>query len=191
MKKITTTIPNKEDVSPGVIDQIVNLINAVYDEAESGMWTTKGTRANHQEVTTHLNNKTMILAHIDNSSDNNTSNNTSDNSIVGAVVVKLMANQTGEFGSLVADAKYRHYGIGSALVKHAEQWAIKRHCTVMRLELLTPRHWTHPSKTFLKQWYLRLGYNPAQTEAFEKMHPDKVDVLATECDFTVWLKPLP
>jgi hypothetical protein len=60
----------------------------------------------------------------------------------------------------------------------------------MRLEILTARHWTHPSKEFLRQWYSRIGYAPQTTERFESMHPELVPELATECDFTVWHKSL-
>ena len=77
-----------------------------------------------------------------------------------------------------------------ALVKAAEDWAREMKCEVMRLELLTPRTWSHPSKEFLKSWYSRIGYEPRFTEPLEKLHPDKVSELATECDFTVWQKRL-
>ena len=110
--------------------------------------------------------------------------------IVGSVNVKRMGGGVGEFGMLVADPAYRGEGIGSALVEHAEQWARESACHTMRLELLTPRHWNHPSKEFLRQWYFRIGYTPQTTEAFESMHPELVPELATECDFTVWHKPL-
>jgi hypothetical protein len=60
----------------------------------------------------------------------------------------------------------------------------------MRLELLTPRNWKHPSKEFLTGWYGRLGYRPQFTEPLEELYPDKVPQLATECDFTVWPKGL-
>lgn len=60
----------------------------------------------------------------------------------------------------------------------------------MRLELLTPRHWTHPSKEFLKQWCSRIGYTPQATEPFELLHPKLIPKLKTECDFTVWHKSL-
>ena len=63
-------------------------------------------------------------------------------------------------------------------------------CLTMRLEILTPRHWTHPSKNFLRQWYSRIGYVPKTTEPFESMYPELVPELATECDFTVWHKSL-
>ena len=34
---------------------------------------------------------------------------------------------------------------------------------VMRLEVLVPRTWTHPSKQFLKAWYGRRGYRLVRT----------------------------
>ena len=44
--------------------------------------------------------------------------------------------------------------------------------------------------TALVQWYTRLGYSPRATEQLETMYPNLVPELATECDFTVWHKPL-
>jgi GNAT superfamily N-acetyltransferase len=110
--------------------------------------------------------------------------------LVGSVNVNLMSDGVGEFGMLVADRNYRGEGIGSALVQHAERWAREQACHTIRLEILTPRHWTHPSKEFLRQWYSRIGYAPQTTEPFESMYPELVPELATECDFTVWHKSL-
>lgn len=61
---------------------------------------------------------------------------------------------------------------------------------IMRLELLTPKDWKHPSKEFLKKWYTRIGYSVQSTEPLEKLHPDKVNNLATPCDFTIYHKKL-
>lgn len=177
MTTITTRFPDITELSEQTIAHIVTMINQAYDVAESGMWQSEVERTNTAQVKQSLSDKTLLVAQI-------------DNTIVGALVVKLMDNQTGEFGSLVSDTNFRNQGIGSALVKAAEQWAVDNQCKTMRLELLTPRGWTHPSKTFLKQWYSSLGYQPKQTEPFEATFPDKVELLATECDFTVWLKTL-
>jgi GNAT superfamily N-acetyltransferase len=76
---------------------------------------------------------------------------------VGCVNVKLMQAGIAEFGMLVADPAHRSKGIGSALIAAAEDWARKMKCGLMRLELLTPRTWNHPSKEFLKAWYTRDG----------------------------------
>ena len=113
-----------------------------------------------------------------------------DGVVVGSVNINLMNGGVGEFGMLVSDLNHRRKGIGSALVNAAEDWAKRMTCSTMRIELLTPRRWKHPSKEFLKEWYRRIGYEPQITEPFEKLHPEKVAELATECDFTVWHKRL-
>jgi GNAT superfamily N-acetyltransferase len=91
---------------------------------------------------------------------------------------------------LVAARNFRGSGIGSALVEHAEKWAREHPCHTMRLEVLTPRRWTHPSKEVLREWYCKIGYVPQATEPFESMYQELVPDLATECDFTVWHKSL-
>lgn len=153
------------------------MINRVYEEAESGMWNANATRTTPGEVEELLRTSALILAE-------------QEGAIVGCVNVKLMQAGVAEFGMLVADPAHRSKGIGTALVAGAEDWARRMKCEVMRLELLTPRAWNHPSKEFLKGWYARIGYRPQFTEPFEKLHPDKVPQLATDCDFTVWHKHL-
>jgi len=174
---VTTRFPIESDLGTDKIKRLSDLINDVYDDAESGMWKRNGVRTNPAEVERLLRAQALILAEI-------------DGALGGSVKVNLMRDGVGEFGMLVADRKYRGKGIGSALVKHAEKWARERACHTMRLELLTPRHWTHPSKDFLRQWYARIGYAPQTTEPLESMYPELVPELATECDFTVWYKSL-
>ena len=176
-QKVTTRFPIESDLGADNIKRISDLINEVYDDAESGMWKRKGTRTNPAEVERLLRAQALILAEI-------------DGVLVGSVNVNLMRDGVGEFGMLVADLNHRGKGIGSALVDRAENWARGMACHTMRLELLTPRNWTHPSKEFLKVWYSRSGYRPQATEPFEMLHPELVPELATECDFTVWHKAL-
>jgi GNAT superfamily N-acetyltransferase len=176
-RKVTTRLPAESDRDADTVKRLTDLINDVYDDAESGMWKRKGVRTNPAEVERLLHAGALILAEI-------------DGLLVGSVNINLLGNGVGEFGMLVADRQYRGSGIGSALVAHAEEWARQRGCHTMRLELLTPRHWTHPSKEFLTQWYSRIGYAPQTTEPLESLHPGLVPDLATECDFTVWHKPL-
>ena len=175
--KVTTRFPLQSDLEADSIKRLSDLINEVYDEAESGMWQRAGTRTNPAEVERLLRAHSLILAEI-------------KGVLVGSVNVNLMSDGIGEFGMLVADRNYRGEGIGSALVTHAERWAREHACHTMRLEILTPRHWTHPSKEFLRQWYARIGYEPQTTESFESMYPELVAELATKCDFTVWHKSL-
>jgi GNAT superfamily N-acetyltransferase len=175
--RVTTRFPLPSDLGADSVKRISDLINEVYDEAESGMWKRKGTRTNPDEVERLLRARALILAEI-------------EGVLVGSVNLNVMSDGIGEFGMLVANRNYRGEGIGSALVKHAERWAREHACHTMRLEILTPRHWTHPSKEFLRQWYARIGYEPQTTEPFESMYPELVAELATKCDFTVWHKSL-
>jgi GNAT superfamily N-acetyltransferase len=176
-QKVTTRFPIESDLGADNIKRLSDLINDVYDEAESGMWKRKGFRTNPAEVERLLRAQALILAEI-------------DGAIVGSVNVNLMRDGVGELGMLAADLDHRGMGIGSALVDRAENWARDMACHTMRLELLTPRNWTHPSKEFLKNWYSRIGYKPQATESLETLHPELVSELATECDFTVWYKSL-
>jgi GNAT superfamily N-acetyltransferase len=174
-QKVTTRFPIASDLGADHIKRLSDVINEVYADAESGMWKRQGTRTNPAEVERLLRTQALILAEI-------------DGVLVGSVKVNLMRDGVGEFGMLVADLHHRGKGIGSALVDRAENWARGMACHTMRLELLTPRHWTHPSQEFLKQWYARMGYQPQATESFERRQPALVPALATECDFTVWHK---
>src|SRR5262245_30173320 len=176
-ENVTTRFPMESDLGADNIKRLSDLINEVYDEAESGMWKGKGKRTNPAEVERLLRAQALILAEI-------------DGVLVGSVNVNLMSDGVGEFGMLVADRRHRGMGIGAALVDRAENWARDMTCHTMRLELLTPRSWMHPSKEFLKRWYSRIGYKPQATEAFEILHPELVPELATKCDFTVWHKSL-
>src|SRR5262245_6797212 len=176
-EKVTTRFPIESDLGADNIKRLSDLINEVYDDAESGMWKRAGTRTNPADVERRLRARALILAEI-------------DGVLVGSVNVTLLSDGVAEFGMLVADPNYRGQGIGSALVAHAEKWAREHACHTMRLEVLAPRHWTHPNKNFLWRWYARLGYAPETTEPFEWMYPELVPELATECDFTVWYKSL-
>ena len=169
--------PCEADFKDEAIKHVVDLINRVYDDAESGMWRRPGTRTNPDQVRQLLREKRLILAEL-------------NGVIVGSVNVNLLDEMVAEFGMLVADPDHRGLGIGSMLLKAAEEWARSMNRRTMRLELLTPRSWTHPSKEFLKGWYKRIGYAPEFTEPFEKMYPELISELATDCDFTVWHKQL-
>jgi len=174
---ISTRFANANDLTDTKILRLMRLINEVYADAESGMWKPSAKRVSKTEVEDLLRKSMLILGEF-------------DGEIVGSIKYQIINETTSEFGILVADRNYRGKGIGTVLVDAAEQKARSDNKKTMRLELLTPRHWQHPSKEFLKGWYSRLGYEPSFSEPFEKTNPEKVDMLAAECDFTVWLKEL-
>jgi hypothetical protein len=98
---VTTRFPTEADLEASKIKQLSDLINQVYDDAESGMWKRPGTRTNPGEVQCLLKSRALILAEI-------------DGMLVGSVNVNLMSDGIGEFGMLVADLNQRGKGIGSA-----------------------------------------------------------------------------
>src|SRR4029077_20321301 len=102
-QKVTTRFPIESDLGADNIKRLSDLINEVYNDAESGKWKRKGTRTNPAEVERLLRAQALILAEI---------------TLAGPVNVILMSEGVGEFVMLVADRKYRGEGIGSALVKH-------------------------------------------------------------------------
>ena len=175
--KQETRLPKSTDLNEITVNHLTDLINRVYDNAESGIWKPKVMRTTADEVRKYLESSNLILSEV-------------DNVIVGSVHVEKLEDNVTEFGMLVSSLECRGIGIGSKLVQAAEKWAKDQGCTTMRLTLLTPRSWKHPSKEFLKEWYARIGYKPQFTEPLEKTYPDKVHELATDCDYTVWLKPL-
>ncbi len=60
----------------------------------------------------------------------------------------------------------------------------------MQLELLVPRHGTHPGKERLRDWYSRLGYSVIRTVPFEEYVPHAAPHLNAPGDVLVFNKPL-
>jgi GNAT superfamily N-acetyltransferase len=109
-RSVTTRFPVQSDLEADKLARLSDLINEVYDDAESGMWKRKGTRTHPAEVERLLRARALILAEL-------------DGMLVGSVNVNLLSDGIGEFGMLAADRRYRGRGIGWALVQHAERWA--------------------------------------------------------------------
>src|SRR5262245_6338754 len=93
-QKVTTRFPLKSDLGADNVKRLSDLINEVYDYAESGMWKRKGFRTNPAEVERLLRAQALILAEI-------------DGALVGSLNVNLMPDGVGEFGMLAADLNHR------------------------------------------------------------------------------------
>ena len=81
-------------------------------------------------------------------------------------------------------------GVGRALVDFTERLSRARGLAAMRLELLVPRTWRHPTKVFLDGWYRRLGYRVVRRTTLDETYPELVPLLATECELLVYEKTL-
>jgi GNAT superfamily N-acetyltransferase len=160
-----------------LVDHLTGLINDVYATAESGLWRSAATRTTEPELAELIRAGQIAVA-------------TRDGRIAGSIRVHDVAHDVSEFGLLVAAPRHRGTGVGRSLVAFAEQRSRERGLLAMRLELLLPRAWRHPSKEFLKAWYGRIGYRLVRTGSIHDAHPQLAPLLATPCDLTVYEKPL-
>lgn len=172
-----------------VLQYLVQMVNDVYDIAEQGMWKVKGFRTNLTEMQQFVATGELMVAKL-------RVMPTGATSIVGCVRVRKLTSSThdddacGSLGMLVVDPAHRGQGIGRRLVQAAEAWAVHQGLRCMQLELLKPRTWKHPTKEFNQAWYTRLGYVHQGTDSFAQEFPQIANLLATECDYTIWKKTL-
>jgi GNAT superfamily N-acetyltransferase len=160
-----------------LIDDLTELVNRVYEVAERGLWVDGATRTTATEMAEMVAGAEIAVARL-------------DGRVVGVVRVQQLDAATGEFGLLVSDPGHRGEGVGRDLVRFAEDLCRQRHLEVMQLELLVPRGWTHPTKTFLDAWYRRIGYRPVRTGTIDESYPQLAPLLATPCDFVIYRKDL-
>jgi GNAT superfamily N-acetyltransferase len=160
-----------------VVDRLTGLVNDVYATAESGLWLENATRTTATEVAQLIRAGEIVVA-------------IRQGRIVGSVRLHDVAADVSEFGLLVAARDQRHTGVGCALLDFAEQHSRERGLRAIRLELLVPRDWSHPSKEFLKAWYGRRGYRLIRTRTIDGAHPHLAPLLATPCDLEIHEKPL-
>ena len=178
-------LPAVASTDHGLVAELTGLVNRVYAVAEEGLWVDGATRTSVDEMAALITAGEIVVARDDREHGDN-----GDARIVGCVRIQQVDEATGEFGMLVADPERRSKGIGRDLVGFAEDWFRGRGVPTMQLELLVPREWTHPTKTFLDAWYTRLGYRPVRTGRIDDDYPHLAPLLATPCDFVTYHKPL-
>lgn len=159
------------------VEAIAALVNRVYERAEAGLWVDGAQRTTPAEVAGLVADEQIATARV-------------GDRIVGAVRLQPLDRDVAEFGMLAADPEWRGLGVGRDLVAFVEARAAASGHSIMQLELLVPRDWTHPSKEFLRAWYGRLGYREVRTTHLEELYPDLAPLLATPCDLGVYRKVL-
>jgi GNAT superfamily N-acetyltransferase len=160
-----------------LVDELAALVTAVYATAESGLWREGAARTTPAELAGLIRAQELAVAR-------------RGARVVGCVHVYDVADGTDGFGMLVADPDARGSGIGNALLDFAEELGRARGQQTMRLELLVPREWTHPSKEFLRGWYGRRGYRLVRTTTLAEDYPHLEPLLATPCDLEIHEKVL-
>jgi GNAT superfamily N-acetyltransferase len=173
-------LPATSATDEGLVAELTDLVNRVYEVAEEGLWVEGATRTSAEEMATLIKAGEIAVAREDGAA----------RRIVGSVRVQQIDEVTGELGILVSDPQRRGEGIGRHLIHFAEDLVRRRGMPTMQLELLVPREWTHPIKAFLDAWYSRLGYRPVRTGRMDDHYPHLAPLLATPCDLVVYQKAL-
>lgn len=156
---------------------LTDLVNEVYAESEKGLWLAGTARTTPAVIAGLVRDGQLAVARL-------------DGAVAGCVRVHRLDDAASEFGMLAVSPAHQGAGVGRALIGYAEHRGRDEGSRVMRLELLVPREWRHPSKEFLAAWYGGLGYRPVRTGTVADSHPELVASLATPCDVVVYEKPL-
>ena len=156
---------------------VTDLVNAVYQESERGLWVDGASRTDGAEVAALTRAGELVTAR-------------RDGRLAGVLRLRRRDADSSEFGLLAADPAVRGTGVGRALVRYAEDTARGRGDRFMRLELLVPRSFTLPSKEFLAAWYARLGYTVERVGRIDELHPHLAPLLATDADVRYYVKRL-
>ncbi|HVH21184.1 MAG TPA: GNAT family N-acetyltransferase [Pseudonocardia sp.] len=167
--------PDSRDV--GLVEALSGLINRVYETAEEGLWVGGATRTTASELAGFIAAGQIAVA-------------SRHGQLVGSVRIHDLSTEVSEFGMLVAAPEHRGTGVGRALLDFVEQLGRDRGMRAIRLELLVPRGWRHPSKEFLKSLYGRSGYLIIRTGRIDDAYPHLAPLLATPCDLEIHEKPL-
>jgi ribosomal protein S18 acetylase RimI-like enzyme len=160
-----------------LMERIAELANEVYAVAEDGLWTDGATRTTVNEVAELTRAAQIAVARL-------------RGRVVGCVRIQRLDEGTGEFGMLASDPAHRGLGVGRELLRFAERKCRAEGLRTMRLEVLVPRDWTHPTKEFLAAWYSRIGYRIARSGTIDEAYPALAPLLATPCDFVIYHKDL-
>jgi GNAT superfamily N-acetyltransferase len=163
--------------APELVSKLTDLVNVVYAEAEQGLWVPDTPRCTQSEIAEYLRAGELVVTR------------RADRPI-GCLRLCRIDDERAEFGMLAVTAQFRGTGAGRELVGWAEQRARADGASTMQLEILTPRHWSHPWKEFLASWYERMGYVRERVGRLDEAYPHLVPRLATECDFVVYSKKL-
>lgn len=172
-----TRLPATSADDTALMAHVAGLVNVVYAEAERGLWRESATRTTAAEVAALTRAEQLAVAR-------------SGGRLSGAICIKQLDADTGEFGMLATDPTMRGRGIGRDLVRFAERTARAEGRRWMQLELLVPRDWVLGSKEFLLAWYGRLGYRLQRTGHIEDTYPHLAPMLVTPTDFRIYRKEL-
>lgn len=175
MKNIKRIIASQHDLHH--VGFLVEMINDVYLKSEGDIWIEAHKRITPTRLIEIIKNNELLLA-------------IQNNEVCGCIHLEKVDNQVFKFKMLVANPTYKGMGIGTMLVKFAEEEAVKNGAKTMQLELLVPTEFEHPDKVLLHDWYVRIGYEKIAAHDVDYVHQGISQFLKTACVAKVYQKNL-
>jgi GNAT superfamily N-acetyltransferase len=160
-----------------LVEELVRIINAAYAVGEAGLWLEGTTRTRPDEIADAIRSGGMLAA-------------TLEDRLVGCAYLRPLDAGTADLGLISTAPEEWGGGVGSQLVRSAEELMRSQGVTTMQLELLVPKGWIHPAKNRLRNWYIRLGYRVVRKAPFEQVAAHLASQLAAPCEFLIFRKPL-
>lgn len=171
---------NSTSLSSEDIQRLYDLMIHAYAVTELNIWGENYIRCPLDEYQELLDKGEIIIAKL-------------DGKIVGSIHTYPLSPDRYAFGMLNADFDLGGQGIGSGLIRAAEDEARKNGASIMQLEILRTKEGILPEKEMLRKWYTKLGYEFQSTEEFLGVKPDKQEkakkLIAPSC-FDVYIKRL-
>lgn len=161
------------------VEQLADIVNRVYKEAEKGIWSDGQVRTDAAEIKRLAEKEELAIARV-------------NGEIAGCVRISQVDTETGEFGILAVDKSRQGAGVGRALVEFAEEAFRQAELSVMQIKVLTPQEGTasFPSKANLIKWYTKQGYQETGIELIDNAVSQLSIKLALPCQFIVYRKKI-
>jgi N-acetylglutamate synthase-like GNAT family acetyltransferase len=157
--------------------ELAELINAAYAISEGEFWREPTSRTSSPEIGRRIRAGEMLVA-------------SSNGRVLGCATLRPVGTAIAELGLVSARTDRWGSGVGSELVRAAEETARSQGTTTMQLKVLAPQGRSHPGRARLRAWYERLGYGLVDTLAFERVSTHSAAELAEPCEFLVFRKPI-
>jgi GNAT superfamily N-acetyltransferase len=173
MSQVEVTAATDESLAP----ELAELINAAYTLSEGEFWREPTSRTSAADVAGHIRANAMLVAR-------------TNGHVVGCATLRPVDGDTAELGLVSTRPDQWGNGVGSELVRAADEAARSRGAATMQLKVLAPSERPHPGRERLRAWYERFGYALDGSLAFDAVSKQPPERLALPCEFLVFRKPL-
>ena len=172
-------IPTSEKQLSGLqIKETHDILKTAYEATEAEIWGKDYVRLFIEDFTELMAEGDIYVAYL-------------DGVIVGSIHIYAKDKDTYKFSLLSVDFNVGGKGVGSALIKRAEEEAIKHGAKQIKIEILRVKDLDIPHKLRLHNYYIRLGYEYTHSENSNCLIPDwKFKLLLLPSDFDFYCKTL-